>query len=70
MNKPMRFLFALLTPLTVGLAGAGVSDPSLFATATPLSAGPGSFLLLGAGLLAMYVMQSRTATRATAKYTS
>jgi hypothetical protein len=62
MKKSMRFLFALLTPVTAGLSGAGVSQPDLFATATPLSSGPGSFLLLGAGLLAMYFMQYRAAT--------
>jgi hypothetical protein len=62
MNKMSPIFFALLAPLTAGLAVAGVSDPALFVTSTPLSSGPGSFLLLGAGLLVMYITTLRKTT--------
>jgi hypothetical protein len=59
MTKTLAVFFAFLAPLTAGLSVAGVSHAMRFETATPLSSGPGSFLLLGAGLLAMYVTTSK-----------
>jgi hypothetical protein len=64
MNKSMRLLLALVAPLSAGLATVLVLGPAPYSTATPFSSGPGSFLLLGGGLLALYVATVREAAAA------